>query len=405
MFRNLLFELTIGYRFLFRKNKKLLFYFTSLSSILSIVIGTAILVVVPSVMNGFYKELESRIINMGAHIQVAKFGYEDYPVAVQKKLEKFNDIKAVSPFVVGQAISVYGRDTVVYTIEGVVPALERKTTNISHFIVSGNLDIKHQEVIIGKEIGHKYGYKVGDKITLVSPYTNNKLTVCIKGIFYSGIFDYDANIMIMDLGDAQNLFDLGHSLTGFKIKVKDPYLVATVKRQLTNSLNIKYDVNTWMDLNKSLIRALALEKRIMYIILFFFVIISGFCIYTSLAMNVMNRRKEIGILKSLGFSQISLIRIFIMQGLLLAWLGIALGILLGVFMTKNINTISTGIAFITGTGLFPKDVYYMNYIPTYISIMSLIKTIGFTLIVAFIASYYPARVASKFDPIETIKYE
>lgn len=398
-------EFWLSSKYILGKKQELFISFTSIFSILSVFIGIAILILVMSVMNGFSLELKKRLIGLGADIQITKFGDEKNYYFMQKEFRKNKNIAQIAPFIRKQLVFSYGSENYLITLDAINPQSEKLATNLSTYLIKGNLNLKDNGIIIGKEFAHYFGYQVGDFVYFTNPNTKKGLAFKIQGIFYTGAYIYDLNLAYIDLKFAQKIFGMPKTISGYKIKLFDEDKANLTKMDLLKKLNIRYDVNTWLDLNKSLITAMQIERRIMFIILSALLLLAGFNIATTLMMKVMEKKKDIGVLKSLGFTNQAIKRIFLYQGLILAFIGIILGLITGFLLAININFIMDIVEKITGFKIILSDAYYLTKIPVHFNYYNIFLTVLFCFLISLIAAYYPALKASKLEPIEVLKDE
>jgi lipoprotein-releasing system permease protein len=400
---NLNIELLLALNYIFKNKRAKFISFNALFSILSVTFAIIVLVVIVSVMDGFGAEFEKRIIGTGSHINIQKFGGENEFQSLKKTLLRNTLIKNIAPYVSGQVIHYYGREVYTFSVQGVDAEVERKVSNIEEVLVTGSMCVDSKDLLIGKELADTFSYQLGDKLKLRSPITDKLETFVVKGIFYTGIYHHDLNLIYITLKDSQRIFNMGNSITGIRVQAKKTSNVNTIKTFLLSRLGPEYDVYTWMDLNKSLIGALKIEKKIMFIILSMLLVLAGFNISSTLMMSFMYKKREVGILKSLGFRNNQIKNIFLFQGILICFIGITIGLLIGIVIITNINLISDFFKNVIGLSLFPTDIYYLDKIPTSLNGVTLLLIIGFSFIVSIIASYYPALKASKLSPAEIIK--
>ena len=300
--KNIQLELSVCMNFLLARKHNASIPSNSVFSIIAISLSICALIVVLSVMEGFGDVLQKRIIGIGSHIQVQKFGVDKSPGDTIETIRKQEYIKAVTPYVIGQSLLYYGRETNLTTVYGIDRISESKVSMLNEYIISGNLNFQNDGVIIGRELASKDSYDIGDNISLINPHTFQKYNFIVRGIYFTGMYAYDTNAVFMDIKTAQDLFKHSEGITGYKVMLEKNHDIESVKNELQQLLGLRYDVNTWIDLNKSLIGALNTEKRIMFLIMSIMIVIAGFNISSTLIMTVMDKTKEIGVLKAVGFS-------------------------------------------------------------------------------------------------------
>ena len=396
--------LFVSIRYLIAKRREKFISIISLISILGVAVGVAALIVVISVMTGFDEEIKDKIIGTYAHIVVTRDG-GTYDVQEARKLISENEnVVAVSSFMEKQALLRVGNKIVGVLLRGVDVDNEPYVSNIAHFTGKGTLQLGNGDIVMGSELIKSLGASVGDKVSLISPNTNQALDFTVSDIFNSGRYDYDANIVCVNLNKAKELFKT-NNVTGMGVRVKNEYNVPSIKKALQEHLKYPYVVRTWMDIDKNLMKALAMEKKIMFLILGLIVIVACFNISSSLIMMVMEKTKDIGVLRSLGATSSSIGVIFLLEGLFIGFLGTVLGGVFGIAIARNINPLADAIEKATGFEFFPNDIYYLSLIPAKIDIMDVSLIIGFAVILATLSGIYPAFQAARLEPVEAIRYE
>jgi lipoprotein-releasing system permease protein len=401
---NMNLTLKMAATYIFSKHKEKFISFNAFFTVIGITLAVTTLIVVISVMNGLQNNLKTRIIGLGAHIQIEKFGGEKNEKEIQQKIENLTKSTFVAPYITGQGTITTGREIKLLSINGVEQVQEQRATNISKYMKTGTFDTTNKGIVIGNELAKSSYFKIGDSLLLYNPSINQHIRYTIKGIFYTGIYAYDSHIIYMDITEAKKFLNTT-TITGYKVHLENDSKIAVVKSNLLMGLNSSYDVNTWQDLNRSLLAALQVEKKIMLLILSVLIILSGFSISSTLIMNVFEKKKDIGILKTLGFSKNQIRNIFLLNGLLLCAFGLIFGISLGLIISSHVEYIANFLYTLLGFQLFPDDIYYMNKISSVTDPKTIIYVSVFSVIISLCASFYPALRASNLDPVECIKHE
>ena len=413
MIERLPFSLFIGIKYLRSRRRQKWISLISIFSIMGILLGVMALIVVLSVMGGFDQDLKKRILGVYSPITIGgQSAIENYQ-AMMESIQSIPEVEAVSPFVSGQILAkIKSRAYGVY-LRAIVPDLEEKTTQIRSFIKKGTLKLGARGIVVGNELAKNFRIKLGDSIELLSPVSiptplgmsahSKKMTVV--GIFDSGMYEYDLNLAYVSLKTGQELYALGHSVTGLTVQINDLDRAFEIKEAIQDVIPQRVPIKTWLEANKNLFRAIVTEKWMMFWILLLIVLVAAFNISSSLIMMVMEKRKDIGILVALGATRGLILRIFLLQGLLIGIVGTGLGFLGGVFLTANLNPIANTVRQFTGFEFFPKDVYYLDKIPALLDWGQSLLVAFSALLLSLLAALLPAYQATRLKPVEVIRYE
>jgi len=281
---------------------------------------------------------------------------------------------------------------------------------------SGLKDVKDEDspgIIIGRELAKNLGISLFDTVEILSPMGISTpmgmvpriKTFLVVGIFDSGFFEYDATLAFTSLKDSQSLMNMDNKVTGIEIKVDDIYQARTIAQRIVEKLGFPFWARDWMQMNKNLFAALKLEKRVMFIILALIVLVAAFNIICTLIMVVMEKNKDIAILKSMGATSRGIMKIFVLQGLIIGAVGTFLGAITGLLIATNLNQISLYVEKLLGIKILPSDVYYLSSLPSQVNYWDLVVIVIGSLLISFLATLYPSRSASKLDPAEALRYE
>lgn len=421
------YELFIGLRYLKAKRKSTFVSIITFISVAGVALGVTALIVVLSVMTGFEEDLKDKILGTNAHIVVLKTGnmMEDYR-PLMNNLKKVPGVVAATPFIYSQVMLSNESNVSGVVLRGVDARTDQTVTNLHKSIVQGKLynlesltpppDGKGPAlpgVIIGQELAKNLNLFYGDIVNVVSPMGNitpfgmipKTKQFRVAGIFNTGMYEYDATLAYTGLKEAQGFLAMDDAVTGIQLKVKDVYKAGDISAKINSFLGPPFLARDWMVMNKNILFALKTEKVVMFIILTLIVLVAAFGIASTLFMVVMEKSKDIAILKSLGATNGSIMRIFVLEGLIIGTAGTLIGLLGGVLIASNLEGIVAFVQKITGFELFSKDIYYLSRFPSQI-VPSDVMIIAVTaILISFLATLYPSWQGSKLPPVEALRYE
>ncbi|MBI3008902.1 MAG: lipoprotein-releasing ABC transporter permease subunit [Candidatus Omnitrophica bacterium] len=391
------YEIFISLRYLLAKRKERFISVISLISILGVAVGVACLIVVIAVMSGFDNDLRDKIVGTNSHILVESGeGIED----VHQVMERINGtehVLASSPFINGQGMMRVGDRVVSVVVRGIDPALERRVTEIYRYLVEGDLVTKDKGIIIGRQLSERLNLKTDDSVSIISPIDTKLSDFRISGIFNSGMYEYDSSLVFMGLRDAQEFFDAPSHVSGIGVRIDNIYMAEKVKRDIQQRIGFPYWVRTWMDVNRNLFQALKLEKTVMFIILALIIVVACFNIISTLIMVVMEKTKDIGILKSIGATNRGIMAIFTLQGLIIGITGTLTGAAGGMalsFLLKTYPIIK-----------LPSDIYSIDRLPVDVQWNDAFYIILASISISLVSTLYPSWQASRLNPVEALRYE
>lgn len=391
------YEFWIAYRYLVSKRKEKFVSIISFISIMGVAVGVCALIVVLAVMSGFDRDLREKIVGTNSHIVIEKQGgISDYNILVGK-INKMPNVIASSPFINGQALVREKEQVLGVIFRGINIEQEKNVTNIEKYLKKGTSLLKKDTVLIGKELALRLDLDVGDSISLISAVNPKPKLFNIIGIFDSGMFDYDMNLVFTSLEGAQDFYETGDFVGAIGIKVDDLYKADKIKNDIQKELGFSYWVRSWTDLNKNLFSALKLEKITMFVILALIVLVACFNISSTLIMMVMEKTKDIGILKSIGATNLSIKKIFIFNGFFIGFFGTVLGSTLGFILCYLLKTYQ----FIK----LPKDIYYIDKLPVNLEMFDSVSVIVAAILISLASTLYPAIQAARMEPVEALRYE
>jgi len=412
------FELFIASRHLLSRRKQAFLTIITIISILGVIIGVAVLIVVMSVMNGYEVDLRDKILGNRAHIiinHIEKKGIKNYEELI-KKIDKVDGITGSAPYVLTEGIASSRYDTIGVVIRGVKPNEEVKVSKIKDNIKEGSFSFEASKssedeelaggVVVGVLLADRLGVSINDTMTLSiprqvwSPFQPVPVVdknFRVTGIFYTGLFEYDSNLVYVDRDVLQDAIAQKGVVNGIEVKVKDIFGVDRIAERLKERLGYPYLIQTWKETNRSLFYALRLEKITMFVILILIIFVAALNIASSLIMTVIERTRDIGILRSLGATRGAIRRIFIFEGSIVGIMGTVIGVIIGVALAIVLRDY-------VHIGL-PKDVYYIDRLPVVLSIKDIFIICGASILISILATIYPSFRASRLDPIEAIRYE
>ncbi len=430
------YEFFIGLRYLKSRNKQSFVSIIGLISIVGVIIGVMSLNVVLGVMKGFADELREKILGVNAHVVVLNYNgaFEDYE-ELTKKISDYKGVTGASPFVYGQGMLVAGSNVTGAVVRGIKPESAGKVINIYEAIgkgsdfdrnkktvqqhreygkeLLGKLDHKtisgYPPIIIGKELAASLGVIIGDEINLVSPFGKigplghipkvRKFEVL--AIFDYGMLEYDSSISYVAIKDAMKFFDMKDKVSGIELKSENAFEAKSLSAELKDHLGYPFYTRNWEDVNQSLFKALKLERIAIGIFLTFIILVAALDIISTLTMVVMEKNRDIAILKAMGASRNSILNIFLTEGMIIGFVGTTIGTILGYLICYLLKTSE----FVKGLIPFDPRVYYVSGFPVKIEPIYFIGVAVTSLLICLLATLYPSFQASRKDPVEALRYE
>lgn len=427
------YELFVGLRYLKAKRRQKSISLNTLISIGGVMVGVAALIATLAVMTGFKEDLRDKILGTNSHIVITDRTRDEIPEysRLVEEAKKVPHVVSATPFIFRQVL--LSSDTSVFgvVLRGIDPTTEAEVTEIGKNIIEGRLDYLENPpasslpeetegepektlpgIIIGRELAGRLGAFLGDRINIVSPvgqegasigkslagpmgFTPKIRKFRVVGIFDSGMYEYDSSLAYISIKEAQNFFNLSDVVTGIEVKVDDIFIAGRVAQQIEAHLNFPYQARDWMKLNRNLFSALQLEKMMMFIILILIILVASFNIVSTLTMTVVEKSREIAILKAMGATRESIMRIFMLEGVIIGLVGVILGTPLGLAVCWVLQKFYT----------LPADIYYISHLPVKIHALDVVTVSLAAVLIGFFATLYPSWQAAKLDPAEALRYE
>ena len=390
--------------------------FISATSVVSIALGVMALIIVLSVMNGFQTQVRDRMLSVIPHIQISS---GTGPVSDWRSLaavaEKNSEVRGAAPFVEGQGLISTGDRVIGTMVEGVDPKEEVKASEVASTMPAGTLDSLTPgsfHAVIGSVLAARLGVAPGDKIALVVPQGTTTpagmiprvRTLTVSGIFTAGHFGYDSTMLFMNIEDAAALFRTGGPM-GVRVRVADMQEAPAVAESLMKSLPPGYFARDWTVENKTWFAAVQVEKRMMSIILFLIVLVGAFGLVSTLVMTVTEKQSDIAILRTLGASPGSIMKIFMIQGAVIGVIGVASGVAIGLLIACNLGSIVSAIEAVFHVEFLPQSIYLISGMPSEPRASDIIPIAVFSLFLSLAATVYPSWRASRIRPAEALRYE
>ncbi len=411
------YELFIGLRYTRAKRRNHFISFISLISMLGMALGVLALIVVLSVMNGFQKEIRARMLGATPHLEiVADGGRVENWHPIMDAATRHTQVLAAAPYVSGQGMLSYGQSVQGVMVRGIDPALERSITELSNKVKVGSLDdLRSGEfgVVLGTDLARSLGVKVSDKVRLST--RQGQITPMgmiprlkqfkVTGIFEIGMAPYDSSLALINIVDAQKLFRMGDAVTGISTKLRDVDQAPLVAAELQSRLPDDLYANDWTHQNSNYFRAVQMEKTMMFIILSLIVAVAAFNIVSTLVMAVTDKQADIAILRTLGATPRSIMKIFIVQGVVIGVIGTVLGSVGGIALALNLDVVIPFIEHLFGVQFLDKGVYYISELPSDLRYPEVLLVSGLSFLISLLATLYPSYRASKTQPAEALRYE
>ena len=411
------YELFAGLRYTRAKRRNHFISFISLTSMLGIALGVAALIVVLSVMNGFQKELRARILGVASHVQISGFdGRLSGWQAIAEQARKNPNVAAAAPYINAQALLSNQQNVQGTMLRGIMPDLEDQVADIGQHMKRGKLkDLQPGQfgIVLGAELAHAVDARLGEKVVVIAPQgqvTPAGIMPRIKqftvvGIFEVGMFEYDSGLALIHLEDAEKLYRMDDQVSGVRLKLHDLFDAPAVARELTRTLTGDVYITDWTRSHANYFRAVQIEKNVMFIILTLIVAVAAFNLVSTLVMAVTDKQPDIAILRTLGATPGSIMKIFMVQGSLIGTIGTVIGVAGGILIALNIDVVVPAIENALHTKFLDNTVYYISELPSDLQWRDVITVACVSLVLSLFATLYPSFRASRVNPAEALRYE
>ncbi len=412
------YELFIGLRYTRAKKRNHFISFISLISLMGITLGMTALITVMSVMNGFQKEVRTRILGVASHVQIASYqGNLRHWQQTAEEASKHPQVEAAAPYVNAQGMLSHNQVVQGVIVRGILPTMEDKVADFAKTMVNGNLNnLEPGEfgIVIGMELARSMGTFLGDKIVLISP--QGQVTPAgilprlkqftVVGIFEVGHFEYDSGLVLIHMFDAQKLYRMENDdVSGVRLKLTDLFQAPRVVAELPAMLTTDSYISDWTKQHANYFRAIQIEKRMLSLILALIIAVAAFNIVSTLVMAVTDKESDIAILRTLGASPRSIMKIFIVQGTFIGVFGTLLGVTGGMLLAYNVGEVVAFVESLFNVQFLSREIYYISTIPTDPQMADITTVAATSFILSLLATLYPSYRASKVNPAEALRYE
>ncbi len=425
------FELLLALRYL--RPKRTFVSIITLISIVGVALGVAVLIIVISVMSGFDQDLRGKILGYKSHLTITQWDplnqtslpLKNYSV-VAAAVRKNKNVRGIAPFVMGPVLVESSGDTNrpaqqdTPVLRGVDPQNEGKVSELPRKVVFGDFDLSGHGMVVGADFARNMNLRLGDHVSVYSAreikrmkaaYDRNEHEAIppsdfeVRGIFSMGYYDFDAHVVITSLDQAQQMYDLDEDVHGLLVMLNDPYAAAQVKDELAIALGDKFYVQTWMEQNSDFLGAIEVEKNVMFYLLFFIVLVAALCILSAQITFVIQKTREIGMLKALGATRLQISGIFLFQSAIIGVIGVSAGFGLGILAVVYRNGFLHFLRHTTGLQIFPASIYGFGELPAVIMPRDVAVICVSSFIICIFGGLLPAMRAGKLKPVEALRHE
>lgn len=411
------YEWLLGTRYLRSTRGRGFLSFISVVSALGLAVGVAVLIVVLSVMNGFERELKTRILSVTSHATLTGLtgSLTDWRHDQAQALQ-LPGVVAAAPYIEAQALLMHGAHTAGTTIRGVLPDEERRAVGLAERIQGGRIEDLTDggyRIILGDALASALAVGLGDELVLIAPRGNatpvgiqpRMRRFRVAGIFHSGMYEYDRGLALMRLEDAARVYQLGDAVTGVRLALKDAFLAPRIVRELAISLGGGYYVSDWTRVHSNFFRSIEITKSMLFVILLLVVAVAAFNIVAALVMVVKDKRSDIAILRTLGAGPRNILAAFSIQGAFIGLAGTSAGAALGLVLAANLEALVHGLERLLGTHFLDAKVYFMSDLPAYAEMGDVLRICGVAFALCALATLYPAWRAAGIQPAEALRHD
>ena len=410
------YELLVGLRYTRAKRRNRFISINSAVSMIGIALGVWALIVVLSVMNGFQKEVRERILGVASHVQILGSNRLAGWQSIAASAARHPRVLATAPFVHAQAMLSAGQAVRGAVVRGILPDQEQRVSDIGQHMKAGSLaDLKPGSfsIVLGADLARALGVLPGDKVAVIAPQglvtpagvIPRLKQFTVAGIFSAGISDADSGLALMHLADAQTLYQLAEGVSGVRLKLDDLFAAREVSRELLASLPVDVYAVDWTRSHANFFRAVAIEKRMMFIILALIILVAAINIISTLVVAVTDKQADIAILRTLGAAPGSVMQVFVVQGMVIGVIGTLVGVVTGVITALNIDVIVPAIESVLGFKFLSPDVYLIPDLPSDLQAADITAVALMGLGLSFLATLYPSWRAARLNPAEALRYE
>jgi len=423
------FSLFLALRYL--KPKRTFLSIITLISVLGVMLGVMVLILVLSVMTGFQRELERKVLGFDPHVVVSNGGVLADWEPLSERIAKLPNVEAVAPYVQGPVILQHGNLRLAPKIRGIDPDRERRVSDITQSI-HGEFDLDGDKAILGSELAAALGVSIGDKVTVYSPKnigdaldemdrlenTEGKKDLAalkqlilpteleVTGLFESGRYVYDSEFLLVPLHIGQEIYNLGPDVHGLSVRTTNPYHAEVVSRELHQGVLPRgVSALTWMDINKQFFDAIRMERSVMFFLLMFIILVAAFGIMNTLITVTVQKTREIGIMKALGAGMFQIVGVFVFQGIVVGAFGTLFGLASGMFLVQYRNQVRDWLAQALHVEVFPASVYQFSEIPAEVVPSDVLAICLSAFLICSVAALIPAVFAARLDPVKALRFD